>query len=937
MLKPVSILALDEASASLANAVQQRIARTYGLDDLVQARSVASGAQLGDAIQSIHAQRQRPESPLRVRDDISARELVLLIVASAGPARALVLDTAHEVRQLYERKRLASYFSIEILCLLPEITPGSGHDAAYGLLKALSAANPKPFNDVWLIDAMNAKRVRFGALERSLDTYADAVAGVLVHEPEMSGALPGLRPRGVDPTFSSFGYAELVFPRDVALQRVEPRFAAELLSRVILHCRDGEGSHAALSAKQFVVGDELAIPMSRIGVDAGQSLFKRFQAKTFVTERTRDAEEVIAAVRAELSAYRDGTHLRNLQMLVHQAEGTAIELDALLTRVLDETLDRDDYPTAIRMLEALIDPLPELRADADAAPRNLVTEIKAATAALDARLRFTPNTATSSAARKRVRELDQLLRDQKLVADTLSPAGAAAQLEELEREKSTVLGQLPEILFADEMENSAARNATRDAEMVRLAEETRAKEQQLRELFTQCPRAEQALREALEARRVWLRRQILSAASGVAAFYLVPFVFGILWPNLSRITTAALTGLTLFAVFAAFRYSTQIAPHVRALREALERLRALIETTDKAKNAAHNDELAFEYDVAHRRAMIDVLRRTRESASHLLDELRARWHDLETLAGSFAQASISGGGLTISIVDDDDVDAWYERTEEERKPFVRDFPIPRSESRRLPLEELRTRMTAYASSAFDGFRRWTLSTAATSLISEAKLAQRLKRFIECGAPLIEVREDDLPAQQVMQRDTTLWIDAADAVWLGQVQRRLPDAHIKNVPDALSAHAVSRILHFPGYALGQIDFYRAEYERAPHPDHAGVTDLVPTDLVLTGALRTAYEQVLLGRALGLIEIRADGQLASDGIVLGDSHLAAAHRLASTDAALARERLDGALAPRLSIAADVERHLRRFADNTRTLSPLDRGVIAALVKQYAPELS
>src|SRR5204863_230771 len=136
--------------------------------------------------------------------------------------------------------------------------------AAYALLKTLSAEDDKPFDEVWLVDATNGKRVRFGATDAFLDVYADAIAGALTYEPEMSGALPGIHPRGMHPTFSSFGYASLVFPRDVALQRVQARFAAELVREKLL--AGAHATHVQLAAKQFVVADEFALPPSRLGI-----------------------------------------------------------------------------------------------------------------------------------------------------------------------------------------------------------------------------------------------------------------------------------------------------------------------------------------------------------------------------------------------------------------------------------------------------------------------------------------------------------------------------------------------------------------------------------------------------------------------------------------------------------------------------------------------
>jgi hypothetical protein len=915
MLKPVSILALDDVVTPLAQAVQQRVAAHYSVDDLVQARDCAGDPEA--AIQSIHAQRQRPDTPLRLRDDIGSRELVLVMLAAAGPARTSLLETVRRIRTIYETRRLASFVSIEILCMLPEAAGSANPEdyaAAYALLKALSAEDSKPFDEVWLVDATNAKRVRFGAVDESLDVYAGAIAGALMYEPELSGALPGIHPRGMHPTFSSFGYASLVFPRELAVQRVEGSFASELVREKLL-----AGTHAAraqLAAKQFVASEEFALPLSRIGVDASQTLFRRFQPKTQVTERTRSAEEIIAAVRGELQAFRDMTQLRNLDTLAKQGEQTIREHGVLLARSVDESLDRDGYDAATGLLEALLDPLPELRPDAELAPRNLVTEIRTATAALDARLRFTANTVSSGAARKRVRELESLIEDQKIVADTLAPADAVHEEESLEREKASLLEQVPELIFAEERENSVARTAAREAETARLAVETEAREQELRELFVQRPRAEQALREALETRRSWLWQQLIFAVIGVAAIYAIGFLLHV------QLTWAALSALGIFAAVTGIRYLTQIMPLVRDARERLARLRSQIETADQAKNIAHNAELQLEYDVTHRRTALRVLRAIHDAAKDLLDALRARREELAALAESFVRPSLASGPLSLNVIDDHDVDAWYARTVDDRKPFAREFPIRRSEARRLSIDELRRRIASHAATAFTGLHTLTLAMAASSLADEAKLVQRLKRLADVSGPLIELREDDLQAQRSTQRDCTLWLDSGDATWIAQLQRRFPEAAVRSAPDALSAHVVTRVLHYPGYVLGPIDYYRAQYESASNPEHAGVADLIPAEVVFGARVHAAYEQVLMARALGIVN---DGEL-------GDTHLAAAQKLAAPEGLAYRERLDNAIVPRLETTADVTRELRLLRQSA-TLTPVDRTVLDGLLKKYA----
>ena len=901
MLKPVTILALDDAAASLADSVQRRVAAHCGLDDLVQWRRAGNVAE---AVTSVHAQRQDPDSPLRMREDVANRELVLLFTSCTTKN---VIDVAREVRLQYERRRLAAHFSVEAYCLMPELFAEPDYGAAYSLLKLLSDTNA--LDEVWLLDSTNANRVKFG--QHDSEAYAQAIAGALTLEPEMSGAPASSRPRGMEPRFSSFGFAELFFPRDVALQRLEPRFAAELVREKLL--APGPPAHAQLAAKQFVVGDEFAVPLSRIGLDAGQSLFKRFQARTFVTERTRSADEVIVAVHNELKAHRESTHVQNLHALATRGEETAHGFESMLARVVDETLDRHDYAAAIGFVEALVDPAPDLHAGTDVAPRNLVTELHAANASLDKRLNFVPNSAASSAARKRIRELDDLLHDQQLVADIHAPAGADEQLAAMEQERADLRHGLPALIFAEEGENNAARNAARDAESSRLADETLAKEQQLRELFAQKPRAEQALREALEARRTFLWWQVVIVAAFLAGAWL---------------HRASLVALSIYSIYILIRYFRDLAPAIRNAREQLERIVALIDTTDKAKNAAHNDVLQFEYDVAHRKTTLGVLGRTRDAAGRTLEALRARHAELQQLADSFAPASIAWGSLSFSILDDADVDAWYERTSEDRRPLVREFPIARSASHHLALETLRERIAAYAATGFESFRALTLAKA-VPLANETKLAQRIKRFVDAGAPLIELGED-LDAQRAMQRDLTLWMESAPAL-TSVMQRRLPDANVRPPHDPLRLQAVSRVLHFPAYVLGQIAHYREKYDPARHPESASAPDVMPAAILL-GAHREAYEQILLGRALGLIRLRRDGQLAMSNVVLGDSHLAAAQRMTTSQL----HELERELQPRLTIARDVERELRELLDAKAPLTDLDRTVIGTLLTRYSPEI-
>jgi hypothetical protein len=173
---------------------------------------------------------------------------------------------------------------------------------------------------------------------------------------------------------------------------------------------------------------------------------------------------------------------------------------------------------------------------------------------------------------------------------------------------------------------------------------------------------------------------------------------------------------------------------------------------------------------------------------------------------------------------------------------------------------------------------------------------------------------------------TLWADLADPAFASHIRRRLPDAQLKGAADPLRVNAVTRVLHYPAYVLAQIDYFRA------HAPSTGEPDLIPPELVLTAPVRAAYEQVLLGRATGILRLREDGHVvrASSNSVVGESHLRAAERLLTAEGTRLREELQGELEPRLTIAADVERDLRELLD--AQLTPIDRNVLHGLLRRY-----
>lgn len=994
MLRPVSILALDAPAASIAVAVQKRLCDSLGLEELVQMRALfGDGAphngtrlpslpELADAIESIHERRQAPDSAIRGRNDVTNRELILLAVSAAGPARTIVIELANQLRQLYQMRMSREAYTIEVLCLLPDLftsTTAEDYGSAYSLLKLASAAmlaeGAKPFDAMWLVSSTNANRVKFGRVEQSPEPYVAAVAGALSLEQEVSGSMSGaFRPRGMDATFSAFGYAELVFPRDVAAQRIEARLAAELVRDKLLNSDTTTSpTLSQLWAKEFVAHEKVVRGLEQIGVESGQSLWIAFRAKTTITEKTRSADEVIAAVASEAKAHRDMQQVKALQALALQGDQTAGSIVALLSDKVDEKLDQKDYHAGIRCLEALLDPTPELHAYADPGLQNLPTKLHRANQTLDQRLRFTPDEKESQAIHKRIRDLDGLLASQKVAADVLTPLEVddgevdetreraeeaarqrAEELAAMQRERNELLLKLHDVIFREDKENNSARNTARDAEAQRLAKMTEEREDALRALWAERPKAEMAWHEAILERNRFLKQHALRVVFVLAAIFIIPSIGRLLdiplllniyqWgvDHIDRVAIAVGGGLLLYGIYVLIRYLADVAPAITKARNWLERLDR--DTNVVALNEAHNEQLRFEYEVAQRRTTINVLNRTRVAARKILGELRARTKDMFALAGQFSDrqqaASITAGGLSVSIIDDDDVDRWYERTKGDRAPALRDFFVScmtRSGSRHVSMDELQNRIGEYASRACELFRQVTLAQVVTgreSIATEAEIAHRLKLLADFSAPLIEVRDDDIPSQQSTQRGTTLWLDENNAPLVAMLRKRFPHGQIRAPRDDLRLHVLSRLLYFPAYVIGQIEYYRAQYDATRHLESADVPDLLPTEVVLSGAMREAYEQILLARAMGSIRIRDDGQLGRTigDVALGDTNLAAARRLASSESAPLRMELEAETETWLERREDVEQGLRGLLTTIDPLTTFDRNIIGALIRRY-----
>jgi hypothetical protein len=1015
MLKPIGILALDAASAAFAAAAEKAVERRTGIRDLVQVRALAPSGYTADvasipadgaatlppendlaaALMSIQERWQAPDSAVRsleARRPSSARsksvELVLIMLSSAGPGREIAIELARQVRRLYLTLLGNHTCTCELLCLLPDLfdAPGAGEYAStYSFLKLLSHVNgsatdgKRLLDYVWLMASGNDSRIKFGKLRENQTFYAEALAGFLTHEAEMSGPAPGtFRPRGVDATFSAFGYAHLVFPRATLMTRLESNLAGDLIERELL-ANDVNASPAVAQslAKKLVGSDEFTSRANRLDVVSGQSVSREFQPKVDIT----NAEEIITALGRARKAYNDKDLVEKQRLLAEHADQTRTELIEILSRNVDDHADQKNFATSERFLEALIDPFPNVNWSSAARPaRNLMTELATAQEALDKRIDVEPNVTETNAKQKRIEELRALLSDQKLATETIAAAHhreedamedsqvrsidpeeaqkqRADAIAASEKELSDIRASLSAAKFAEDQENSVLRTSGKETMRARLAKETASQEGSLRELFAERPQAVASLREALRLKKAFLDKHIKLRPGAFLAIVIALLILGkamnfapanafLAWLGSDLLRTALIV-LAMAAIYGAviwLKYVAEIAATVREAREWNQRLEREIPAARDRIQAAHAEELQFEYDVSLRETKVKVLRRLQQEAKKQLENLRRRMQELEALRREFsiahAAATIQGSDVNIPIVVDAEVDGYYVQTAGERETAVRDFlraGLKRSAARVQPIGAVRQRVESYAAEAFASLRQSTLSqvlTGSPRIASDAELTRRLIRFADFGSPLIELGEVDTPAEDAMQRDTTFWIDRDEGPVSGLLRNRFGMAEIKAGGDALNAYVISRALHFPAYVMGQIWYYRAQYMAAPDPQTAALPDLMPMEYVLTGAVRAAYERLFIADVLGVVQKRADGKLTmgSQPDPIGESYEAAAHRLASADGELLRGEMERAIGPRFAVNDSMVASLRALHDR-RDLTALDKQVIDGLVRQFS----
>jgi hypothetical protein len=982
MLRPTCIFTLDEMANDLADDVRSLIAERHGISELVAVRTIGDvyavigrgeGSQtserfpaLAQVLMSVHAVWQAPTSVLR-RRNVSDRQRILIIAAASQSTARDAIDLARAIQTVYDSLFSSHLHTCELVLLLPDTASGSTpqmYASAYAGLKEISevaAGNgqgKRLCDFIWIISSSNARRLRFPPVDKDSRVYAEAVVGLLSTEPELSGALPGaFRPRGFDPTFSSFGYAELVLPVDTIAMRLEARFAEELVGEVLCETAVESAQRSAeLAAKTLLQNDSFSALLKRLDFEKGLVISREFQPQTRMVEAVATVDDITAAMRGERESFRRNALLRRQTADIERANGTVAAAAAAVRELRDTTANSVGFRQCIRVLEALIDPFPDLRWDrADLAPRNLCSEIDTASEALDQTLGI-QGRVESQAMRARARELRAVLQHQQLSEELLTLAEPAAEArlqparEELQRQFEILMAALPETIMREELSRAEALPKATAAEQERLAQVTDDAERALADLVVAKQRSTEALNDALRIRRAFLHTHLVARPIAVALLLVgLGAAVGAAKPEILRWLVEGLGGsarlftygvgmIVMYAAAVVGRYLSAIHPSVVRAREQVRRVADSMPAAFVRLSSAHAAELQFEYSMSLYETHISMLRRLANEIRSLIVGVRERVADLEALREQFSkehrQAVITTAARTLSAVTTEEVDYYYDHSTSERAVATRDFcegSLTRSAVLRFESNEIDRAVRDYVSAHYSVIRKMTLVDLAAGrppIVALDAFGRRAERLLDMGSPLLEIRED-IEAQRGIQKDVTVWTGGVSI--LSELLKHEQGMHIRTDGDPLRIVTLGRTLHVPGYSLAQIDYYRSQYlAEAPLDQTELVPDLVPTEFILTAPLRSTFVELIVGQQLGLVVRRDDGMLTLEGTgeEVGESYFAAAQKLLSPAGRTARSSLKLKIYERGSGEANFDELLHLFDPVAGKLHGFDRRAFEAV---------
>ena len=686
--------------------------------------------------------------------------------------------------------------------------------------------------------------------------------------------------------------------------------------------------------------------------------------------------------------------------LVSQGETVKKALMSLLDSSVDQIADASPHglSEAYEFIQKLVDPGIALRADAlGENPQNLITELRRAEGMLDQKLSLTIDDTGTQELLAKVNDLRsnlarletalRLLRPESR-AVSIKAAAASSKSEPSTRELitdthsndlETSSSEDYEKLVAEIENTKNLIDATCDEYQRALVEEHRshyeqrklareqmrkAKEEGITALETEVTKLADQLGEARirldelqQERRAFLMRHFVWYPVLAALLLLIPVLGALIGVAVAGTLIALLVANTLVVLTLVFLVALPYTIAVlyvffrgidRQVKEARERVNSLesgLKTAATQLGRARNDRLRLEYDLYAQGIRIETFNQVIDTARQSGETLEQKMRELKDSCADFAsehEKAVPLSSMTRrSVLTAADIDQYFSQTVTDLDQVAAKFleQVPRSLVHRLPLEEFRSRVEVFAQ---DRFRKLADLSIEDVLLRERELLpselapRKVRELDDAAQPLLQLRDIGVDGDVFAQRDVTIWVGAEDQRMLELYRSVNALSTMRNTENRGTLRTLSRCLNFPAYSLGQVEFYRACYDRQPTEDSKELPDLIPDELTVGIEVRQAYEQLLLALAIGVVH-----QTAQDQYSIGDRFSLTGDRKSVAEKLGTDFKAQDVYAVLLTLVKkeldqnnDTFKRLTDFLANAKDLQVFEREILDSLARKYNP---
>jgi hypothetical protein len=630
--------------------------------------------------------------------------------------------------------------------------------------------------------------------------------------------------------------------------------------------------------------------------------------------------------------------------------------------------------TELRIAEGALDQKLAVTIDNDQTKNLLdqVNELRSRVAALETTLRLTSVYASGRVVAKAAgaglpekAELNTATTETTTTGASLAPdeeqQRLIAEIDEAKLQIETGCSEYARALIEEERAAYHLRHEAKDKTREAKKQSVIQAEREFATIGDQLGEAKRILDDRLLERREFLMRHFVYYPAIATIFIIVPeflalfgitlatAIVGFVWLNLFGFLFAVLVAAIIYTVWVLIRYTRGINRQVIQARERVDGLESSLRAAIVQLRRARSDQTRLEYELYAQGMRVEALNRVIEAAQERISELHGTFTALnesrEIFARNHSEAVPASSAMRIPIFNSDQIDAYYTKEVPEIQVEAETFAkekVKRSQVRRLSGEDFRVRVETFTKARFDRLAHLSIEDVLLrepELVSPQQVMGHLQELDNASEPLVQLRDIGADGDVFAQRDVTLWAGTEEHQRLLDLYRKVNSrAIMRPSEDEKTLRSLTRCLNFPAYLLGQVEHYRACYERDDKKDAEELPDLIPGGLAIGPEVRRAYEQLLLAIAIGVVSRGENGDyILSNGTnrSLGNNRRKIAENFA-TDFAGSKVYVElcTLLNGRLSKTEDLSQSVIAFLDSAIDLESFEREVLETLAKKYHP---